>query len=96
MEKKETIRNELDDIFEDMNSYTGEKLREDELFDRVLSFILSLRQKELKEIKKWVVDNHDHHIGADEDLEGCVDKDYPYVNSLELEKFLESLAPPLT
>lgn len=88
MNTEETIRNELDYIFEDMNSYTGEKLREDELFDRVLSFIFSLRQKELKEIKKWVVDNHNHHIGADENVEGCVDKDYPYVNSLELEKLL--------
>lgn len=43
------------------------------------------------QILQWIYENHDHHENADEDVAGCVDKDYPYVNSMELEKFIRSL-----
>ncbi len=39
-----------------------------------------------KEIIDWVIKNHDHHTGKK-----CVDHDYPFVNSLALEKHIKSL-----
>lgn len=48
---KKKYKDELDEIFEDMNSYTGEKLREDELFDRVLDFLTSHNTELLQKIE---------------------------------------------
>lgn len=56
-------------------------------------------------IIKWIFDNHQHHEGSDrtemnlsdgyvvthKDEYLCQDGDEPYVNSLELEKFILSL-----
>lgn len=49
-----------------------------------------------KKIVEWIFNNHQHHdghtpCGDDECGGGCVDNDYPYVNSIELEKFIKSL-----
>ena len=57
-----------------------------------------VRQK----ILKWILDNHQHH--AHEDIEvpdksgyydevwsDCEDASYPYVNSLDLEKFIKEI-----
>ncbi len=38
--KEEKIKLELDDIFEDNNSYTGSMLKEDKLFEDVLAYVL--------------------------------------------------------
>jgi hypothetical protein len=50
--------------------------------------------KSIEEIKKWIEENHEHHLLANvespECVDGCVDNDYPYVNSQALLKFLES------
>jgi len=58
MKTKEEIKLEIDDIFEDMNSYTGEKVKEDELFDRVISHISLLRKNDIesmiKEVQNWL------------------------------------------
>lgn len=47
---------------------------------------------ERERIEKWVVENHEHHNFADElppqGCNGCVDKDYPYVNSMDLVDFI--------
>ena len=60
-----------------------------------------------EKIIKWIFDNHNHHSGAEhssmplvddaefehfEDESTCPDGDSPYVNSLELEKFIKELA----
>ena len=50
--------------------------------------------KETKaKILKWILDNHEHHEEFDDDEYGCrcTDAKYPYVNSLELEKFINTL-----
>lgn len=58
-----------------------------------------------QEILQWIFDNHMHHdhtdvlvsgdggVGSeyDEDFVNCEDSDMPYVNSLELEKFIKEL-----
>jgi hypothetical protein len=38
-------------------------------------------------ILTWIFKSHEHH---DEGCD-CVDKDFPYVNSIELEKFINKL-----
>lgn len=48
---KQTLKQKLDDVFEDMNSYTGVKLAEDELFDRVLELLHSHTQEVVEKIK---------------------------------------------
>lgn len=46
-------------------------------------------------ILEWVYANHDHHEFTDEELPkgvyGCFDRQYPYVNSIELEKFIKEI-----
>lgn len=46
-------------------------------------------------ILKWIFDNHQHHSEADLNVDSfqtiCDDGDQPYVNSLELEKFILNL-----
>lgn len=54
---KKKYKDELDEIFEDMNSYTGEKLREDELFDRVLDFLTSHNTELISKIEGLKKDN---------------------------------------
>lgn len=58
MTNEKELRQKLDDIFEDMNSYTGEKLAEDELFDRVLELFLShtkeVVEKILPKVQKFI------------------------------------------
>ena len=48
-----------------------------------------------QQIIKWIFDNHNHHDNADDETvnveDKCWDADYPYVNSLELEKFIKSI-----
>lgn len=51
---EKAIWNELDKVFEDINGYIGAKLREDALFDRVLFYVLSLRQKELQDLREKI------------------------------------------
>lgn len=45
------------------------------------------------EIVKWIFDNHEHHEfsydGMDDDIQLCSDR--PYVDSLDLEKFIKEL-----
>jgi hypothetical protein len=41
---------------------------------------------ELKEIKKWVFDAHEHHNSS-----LCAEDAFPYVNSLEIEVKLDKL-----
>lgn len=43
-------------------------------------------------ILKWILENHEHHT-EDEDtlMTNCIDGDFPYVNSVELEKFIKML-----
>jgi len=50
-------------------------------------------KKKLKKIKKWIFDNHMHHNNEfiEEIVKPCSESDSPYVNSLELEKFIEKL-----
>lgn len=56
-------------------------------------------EKTRQKIIQWVFDNHDHHDEATiQEIDGtystelvCTDGEYPYVNSLELEKFIKSL-----
>jgi hypothetical protein len=47
-----------------------------------------VRQK----IIQWIFDNHQHHdyAGGNRYLD-CPDADQPYVNSIELEKFIKEL-----
>jgi len=40
-----------------------------------------------KQIIKWIFDNHFHHDNVDD----CDEAESPFVNSLDLEKFIESL-----
>lgn len=61
-----------------------------------------------KRLKVWIFENHEHHADADgvsfnidenewTDEGGtsdCFDGDYPYVNSLSLEGFIDSLVDP--
>lgn len=49
-----------------------------------------MNQETLAKIKQWIFDNHEHHYEY-EKWANCQDNDSPYVNSLELEKFLEGL-----
>lgn len=43
-------------------------------------------------IKQWILENHDHHAEDETTLRtDCVDGDSPYVNSKDLEDFIESL-----
>ena len=55
-----------------------------------------------KAILQWIHDNHRHHAYEDVPRDGedgvfdekwvdCPEASYPYVNSLELEKFIKSL-----
>ena len=44
-------------------------------------------QRCVKEIEEWIFLEHDHH----EEGSACFDEDYPYVNSLKLEKFINSI-----
>ncbi len=57
-----------------------------------------------KKILDWIYDNHMHHEGSDRtemDIDGtvtyhkdefvCSEGDSPYVNSLDLEKFIKEL-----
>jgi hypothetical protein len=58
-----------------------------------------------KQIIDWIVENHEHHEGSDraemslsdgkivthKDEYLCTDGNYPYVNSLELVRFIEQL-----
>ena len=48
---------------------------------------------ELKAIKQWIFDNHQHHAegGWNDDEYICQDGDKPYVDSLELEKLIDGL-----
>lgn len=46
---------------------------------------------DLEKLKQWIVDNHEHHT-QDFDADNlCPNGDRPYVDSLELEKFIISL-----
>ena len=49
----------------------------------------SLTHETKEKIKKWIFDNHMHH--EDSPTNDCQEADAPYVNSLNLEKFIESL-----
>ena len=62
MTNEKELRQKLDDIFEDMNSYTGEKLAEDELFDRVLELLHSHTKEVVKMAKKIVIENTPAHF----------------------------------
>jgi len=44
-------------------------------------------------ILQWILENHEHHDMYDDDTPACdcYDGQYPYVNSLELEKFIKIL-----
>ena len=54
---------------------------------RIRTLLSNQLKKNKEDIRKWIFDNHDHH-----DEEGiCEDKDFPYVNSMDLEKFLKKL-----
>jgi len=48
-----------------------------------------------KKILDWIFKNHNHHkecwCGNDSCEHNCYDADFPYVNSLELEKFIKKL-----
>jgi len=55
-----------------------------------------------EKILKWIEDNHEHHSYEDierqdgsgifdEKWSDCTDSSFPYVNSIELEKFIKSL-----
>lgn len=55
-----------------------------------------------QKIIQWIFDNHMHHDYEDIPIEGttdeydekyvdCAESEYPYVNSLELEKFIKEL-----
>lgn len=45
---------------------------------------------ELKEMKKWVFETHEHHIES-----RCAEDAFPYVNSLEMETRLDRLIAQL-
>lgn len=48
-----------------------------------------------EKIIKWIFDNHEHHFLKDDQDDNsyvCEEGDYPYVNSIELEKFIKELA----
>ena len=49
----------------------------------------------IKKLKEWIFENHHHHAFADEKLpdncQGCEDRNWPYVNSIALEKFIKKL-----
>lgn len=57
--------------------------------------------KKLREINQWIFDNHEHHSGCEgfdllenkktEDTALCIKGNYPYVNSLKLEKKINNL-----
>jgi len=51
---KQTLKQKLDDVFEDMNSYTGVKLAEDELFDRVLELLHSHTQEVVEKAQEAI------------------------------------------
>jgi hypothetical protein len=53
-----------------------------------------MKKFEQEKILKWIFDNHDHHIEYDQHhtAEPLVCEDYPYVNSIKLEKFIESFS----
>lgn len=63
MTNEKELRQKVDDIFEDMNSYTGEKLAEDELFDRVLELFHSHTKEVVKELEK-IVSNQKSWAGS--------------------------------
>lgn len=55
-----------------------------------------------EKILQWIFDNHNHHDYediprndgsgiSDEKFVDCPESDYPYVNSLDLEKFIKEL-----
>lgn len=64
-----------------------------------------MTEKTRQDILNWIYSNHEHHEGAkntsinletleiteNESESACHDGDYPYVNSLELEKFIKEL-----
>ncbi len=71
--EREEIKLELDDIFEEMESYveTGSnKLYADELFDRVWNWIektiQTVREETLEEVKKELPPREDGRTGYDE------------------------------
>lgn len=45
-----------------------------------------MTKKEKKKILDWIFESHEHHRDIN-----CVDSDYPYVNSIELERFINEL-----
>jgi len=53
-------------------------------------------KSDLEKVLEWVYDNHNHHAYADQKLpknhEGCYERDYPYVNSIELVEFIKSIS----
>ena len=46
---------------------------------------------ELKIIKQWIFDNHQHHEDGEDGETHCVNGDRPYVDSLEVEKLIDGL-----
>ena len=60
-----------------------------------------MTREEKKKILDWIFENHEHHFGCEgfdiingEDISRaskCTDGDFPYVNSLELERFINEL-----
>lgn len=52
-----------------------------------------MNEETKKKIIDWILANHEHHDMHDDDTPACMcyDAQYPYVNSLELEKFIKSL-----
>lgn len=55
-----------------------------------------INEKTRKEILFWIFDNHEHHKDdyskeSKIKINKCFDSEFPYVNSIELEKFIKKL-----
>jgi len=47
---------------------------------------LKFKKEILEKIEKWLWENHEHH-----ESDKCIDSNKPYVNSVDLEKFIKKL-----
>ena len=53
-----------------------------------------MNEETYNKIKKWIFDNHEHHHmedDHDDNSSKCSEGNYPYVNSLFLEKFIDDI-----
>ena len=90
---KESILKEFDEKF-------GSDLDYIYSIKEVKQFITSALERkhkaDMEEVEKWVVENHEHHEWCEAEdrphgVQGCGDNDQPYVNSLKLVEFLNTL-----